>query len=593
MVGAKAKFEWKKEQQAAFDEMKRVISKETLLAFPNFKKKFHIYTDASNYQLGAVIMQDDRPLAFYSRKMNTAQQRYTTGEQELLSIVEVLKEFRNILLGQDIVVHTDHKNIVYGNLSNDRIARWRLLLEEYSPEYVHVSGKDNVVADALSRLDADFNKIPEYGSEKSSHIGHVCAATVMELTRNESFKMPTKAESLAVAMVTQTDMNEYRFPLLPSLIKSEQLKDKELQNSLSKTPHSFETKVIEGIELTVYNGKIYIPKTLRQRIIAWYHEYLVHPGMDRMEKTLRQTLVWPDLRKDVGRYVRTCRICQLCKGPRKQYGHLPLKTAEPAVPWNRVNVDMIGPLTVRATNGVFQLRALTMIDPATGWFEVKDVKEASATSCMEAMDDTWLSRYPRPEFLGYDGGSEFKSVFDQMRLNYGMKRVQTTAYNPQSNGIIERVHAVLNNCLKTFELEERELDEANPWGPFLSAAAYAIRSTVHTTLEASPAQLVFGRDMLLPITFRANWARIRERRQEEMTRNNRRENQRRIRHEYKVGDKVLLDTPGILPKLRTPRSGPYVVQQVHTNGTVRIQRGAISERVNIRRLTPFFEDNGN
>ena len=80
-------------------------------------------------------------------------------------------------------------------------------------------------------------------------------------------------------------------------------------------------------------------------------------------------------------------------------------------------------------------------------------------------------------------------------------------------------HAVLNNCLKTFELEERELDEANPWGPFLSAAAYAIRSTVHTTLEASPAQLV----LLLPITFRANWARIRERRQEEMTRNNRQE----------------------------------------------------------------------
>ena len=107
----------------------------------NFNKEFHIYTDASDYQLGAVIMQSNKPLAFYSRKLNSAQRRYTTGEQELLSIVETLKEFRTLLLGQKIIVHTDHKNIIYGNLSNDRIARWRLLLEEYGPEYVHMQAK--------------------------------------------------------------------------------------------------------------------------------------------------------------------------------------------------------------------------------------------------------------------------------------------------------------------------------------------------------------------------------------------------------------------------------------------------------------------
>ena len=150
MVSSAAKWVWGKEQQAAFDDMKRVISKETLLAFPDFNKEFHIYTDASNYQLGAVIMQEGKPLAFYSRKMNAQQWRYTTGEQELLSIVETLKEFRNILLGQKLIVHTDHKNIVYGNLANDRIAQWRLLLEEFGPKYVHVAGKDNTVADVLS-----------------------------------------------------------------------------------------------------------------------------------------------------------------------------------------------------------------------------------------------------------------------------------------------------------------------------------------------------------------------------------------------------------------------------------------------------------
>ena len=138
--------------------IKKIISRETLLAFPDFNEEFHIYTDASAYQLGAVIMQKDRPLAFYSRKMNAAQRRYTTGEKELLSVVETLKEFRNILLGQRIIVHTDHMNIMYGSLSNDRIARWRLLLEEYGPTYVHVAGKTNVVADALSRMDTNFGE---------------------------------------------------------------------------------------------------------------------------------------------------------------------------------------------------------------------------------------------------------------------------------------------------------------------------------------------------------------------------------------------------------------------------------------------------
>ena len=151
----KSKWDWTEECEKSFQEMKEVMSEETLLAFPDFNKTFHIYTDTSDYQLGGVIMQEGKPLAFYSRKLNDAQKRYTTGEQELLGIVETLKEFQHILLGQHIVVHTDHKNIVYGNLTNDRVVRWRLLLEEFGPEYVHVAGKDNVVVDALSRMDLE------------------------------------------------------------------------------------------------------------------------------------------------------------------------------------------------------------------------------------------------------------------------------------------------------------------------------------------------------------------------------------------------------------------------------------------------------
>jgi RNase H-like domain found in reverse transcriptase len=147
-----AKWVWGAEEQKAFDTMKRIISKEVLLAYPDFNKPFITHTDASHTQLGAVISQDERPIAFYSRKLKPEQTRYTTTERELLSIVETLKEFRNILLGHRIVVHTDHKNLTCVNFNTERVMRWRLLLEEYGPELHYIKGENNIVADALSRL---------------------------------------------------------------------------------------------------------------------------------------------------------------------------------------------------------------------------------------------------------------------------------------------------------------------------------------------------------------------------------------------------------------------------------------------------------
>jgi RNase H-like domain found in reverse transcriptase len=104
------KFEWLLSHQQAFDKIKKVIETELLLAYPDFDKPSHIYTDDSDHQLGAVIMQDEKPLTFYSRKLNTAQRRCTTTERELLSTIETCKEYKNILLDYPIIVYTDHKN---------------------------------------------------------------------------------------------------------------------------------------------------------------------------------------------------------------------------------------------------------------------------------------------------------------------------------------------------------------------------------------------------------------------------------------------------------------------------------------------------
>ena len=130
-----------------------MIGREVLLAYP-----FEIHTDTSKLQIGAVISQKGKPVAFYSRKMNSAQNNYTPTEKELLSIVESLKEFRNILLGHQITVYTDHKNLTYNFLNTERVMRWRLIIEEFDPELKYIKGENNVVADPLSCLEMSVNQ---------------------------------------------------------------------------------------------------------------------------------------------------------------------------------------------------------------------------------------------------------------------------------------------------------------------------------------------------------------------------------------------------------------------------------------------------
>jgi hypothetical protein len=127
------------------------------LAYPDYSKVFEIYTDASSKQLGAVITQDNRPIAFFSWKLSDAQRKYSITKIELLAIVETFKEFKGMLCGQNKKVFTDHANLMRDalGLTLDRVYRWRLLLEEYGPEIVYIKGIHNTVADAVSRLKYD------------------------------------------------------------------------------------------------------------------------------------------------------------------------------------------------------------------------------------------------------------------------------------------------------------------------------------------------------------------------------------------------------------------------------------------------------
>ena len=573
----KASWHWDEVHQKAFDNAKATIAKEVVLAYPDYSKVFEIYTDASSKQLGAVITQDNRPLAFFSRKLSETQQRYSVTEIELLAIVETLKEFKGMLWGQQVKVYTDHQNLMRDalGLSSDRVYRWRLIIEEYGPEIVYIKGIHNTVADAISRLD--------YTPVKHD-------------------------EPLQIVFANRSEEDEI-YPLTVKEIAAAQKADRALQQNKEK----YKKMLVENTNILCKDGKLVIPKSLQHRAVSWYHHYLQHPGNTRLEETLRAVMYWTNMRQTVRSYVKNCRSCQINKRQSKQYGKLPTKFVI-TTPWEALCVDLIGPYTLRGKDGTeIDFMCLTMIDPASSWFEIVELPVAdystmgnksqnkptkdkdaffdkSSAMISTLVDKTWFSRYPRCQHIIYDNGSEFKLHFEALCDSYGIKRKPTSVKNPQANAILERVHQVLMSMLRTAEIDMANSVAPSDIDAFLTNAAWAIRSTYHTVLKASPGAAIFGRDMLFDIPFLADWNKIGDYRQHQTDLNTERENKSRIDYDYKVGDKVLVRKDGILRKTESRyNSDPWTITTVHTNGTIRVQRGSKSERLNIRRVIPFFE----
>ena len=241
---------------------------------------------------------------------------------------------------------------------------------------------------------------------------------------------------------------------------------------------------------------------------------------------------------------------------------------------------------------VVNFRALTMIEPVTNLLEIVLLpSQATAAMVARLFENTWLARYPRPNNIVTDRGTEFLGhEFTDKLWKFGIGRhKRTTAYNPQSNGIIERSHQITGQIFRTLMILHEPMNKEDVL-PFMedaiATAIHAQRSAAQSNIGcASPGSLAFGRDMILNIPYVADLVAIQKLRQQQVDERLIGANAQRISHDWRVNEEVWVKADPSRSKILPKCDGPYPITKVHTNGTVSVLLKPNKEdRINVRRL---------
>jgi len=415
----KAPIEWNDHLEKCFQEVKNVIASDALCAYPDHNKSFEIYTDSSDYQLGAAISQDGRHVAYYSKRLSGPQTRYSTIEKEMLALVATLQEYRTMLFGAKISLFTDDRNLTFANLTNQRVLRWRCFLETFNAEWNYHPRKLNVLADAFSRLPkfdypgreerkedlpstpTPFNPDPDASTFEEQ---------LSELGSEDEFPINHFQVLMSLPNTVQN-------PLRYDWLAETQAQCEALQLRLIQDPTRYHRKPFgrNDTELICYSPtpedesslKIVLTDETVDAAVEYFHLLLNHPGLKSLSHSLAK-FYHPQLAARIAAF--KCDICQRTKIGERGYGHLPPRSVQDLYPWKQCDVDLIGPWYV-STSGrsgkSYEFYALTAIDRATGFPDGIIIKRKTSENVARKFNEVWLSRYPRPEVCAHDQGGEF------------------------------------------------------------------------------------------------------------------------------------------------------------------------------------------
>ncbi|SYW86463.1 uncharacterized protein UHO2_03961 [Ustilago hordei] len=593
------KLELPEEAQQAFHKLIQAFTSAGVLQHFDYHLPTRLETDASDFAIAGVLKQEHEgrwhPVAFYSRKMSSAEKNYEIHDKELLAVVACLTQWRHMLAGlpNQLVILTDHEALKYFKSQRritGRQARWAILLADFDFILQYRPGDKGGEPDALTRR-TDMQP----AGEEQDH-------NVRQLLPPRVFKETADHDSLLVAPMIS--MESIASKGLKDLVKIFQPLDQELQEIHRKKP--FELKD----DLWYSGGRLVIPKVimpgrtnnrhsrsakevdgqslsvehLRFMVMTQCHDGITagHVGRDATIKAAQRHYWWPNMTAWIADYVASCPVCARYKAPRhRPYGLLqPLAT--PDRPWGSISLDFIEglPPSKKYDSKTYD-SILVIVDRLTKFAILAPThKTVTAKQTAVLLYGHMVRLFGYPDHMVSDRGRQFisgawKAFAEQM----GVKHSLSTAYHPQTDGQTERVNQVIEQYLRMYCNYEQ-----NDWANLLDTAAFVYNNTVHNSIGVSPFFACYGWnpkahpdipqrlgvndpgrfEYLMDGKERCKY--LQEQIREAQRRSVNQYNRKHKDIEFKVGDMVYINrrnwkTRRPTPKLDTRFAGPYPVQE--------------------------------
>ena len=552
-------FKFSEEMTDAFQKSKTALARAALLVHPDPSKEFSLTTDASDTAVGAVLQQFGssgwEPLAFFSRQLRPREQRYSAFDRELLAMFLAVRHFRYFLEGRQFKIFTDHKPLVFAMAKSSepwsaQQQRQLSYVSKFTTDICHVSGKENPVADALSRIEIGQNMVA------ALHEG-------LDFT------------AMARDQQHDPDIQAYR-----TAITGLRFEDVQIANSSL----TLLCDVSTGVQRPI------VPTGWRKRVFDSIHN-LSHPGILTTIKLVTTKFVWHNIAKQIRQWAKECLSCQRAKIHR----HTKAPLSQIRVPSRRfehINVDLVGPLP--SSQGYTYL--FTIVDRFTRWPAAIPLTTTDAKTCARALVANWITQFGVPADISSDRGPQFVSeLWTLMAELLGIKLHRTTAYHPQANGLVERFHRHMKSALRARLAGPNWVDEL-PW------ILLGLRTAPKEDLGVSSAELVFGAPLTVPSDFIGTPSS-----QPAAPADHLRQLQTTVQsftpiptsrhgpvtsfvpHSLKVAPFVFVRRDAHRQPLQTPYTGPYRVIE-HGDKTFIVDMGGRQETVSIDRLKPAHVD---
>lgn len=564
LLQSKVKWSWGKEQEKSFVESKKLLKSASVLVHYDPSKELIVACDASAHGVAAVLshrMSDgsDRPIAFASRTLTSAEKNYSVLERESLAIIFAVRKFHQYLYGNFVTIVTDHKPLVglfredkaIPTMAASRIQRWALTLSTYRYKIVYREGRDNN-ADALSRL-----PIAERTEVETKTPGD----TILTLQHFES-NTPVTANQIQKWTNKDKVLSEVLRCVLhgwPSECCREELKP------YFNRQHEISSH--DGILL--WGGRVIIPEAAREVMLTELHEG--HPGITRMKRLARSYLWWPGLESELEKTVQHCFSCQ---ENRHAPANAPLHPWEfPSRPWSRLHVDFAGPFMGHTF--------LIIIDAYSKWLDVHIMSSMSTEATISKLRSTFAV-HGLPDMIVSDNGGTFVSAefANYMQAN-GIKHRTTAPWHPSSNGCAERAVQVFKEGIK--KIKDGTVEEK------LQKFLFHYRITPQSTTLIPPCQLLMKRqlksrlDLIFPDT------RVSDRVQEKQA-------EQKLYHDKSSKERIFTEGDNVLIRNFTPNAtikwirGKVIMKTGPLSYKIELMDGKIARR-HIDHIRKCYENN--